>query len=93
MNDYSIISKIALTCLRTRGARILVPLAEHALTELYSFVEKRLISLFLPFSHELPLLPSYLCFRVFRLSFASDFFNLLLVRFPQAEIIIVKNWQ
>ena len=29
------------------------------------------------------------CFRVFRLNFASDFFNLLLVRFHQAEIIIV----
>ena len=31
------------------------------------------------------------CFRVFRLNFASDFFNLLLVRFHQAEIIIVKH--
>ena len=32
-----------------------------------------------------------LCFRVFRLNFASDFFNLLLARFPLAEIIIVKH--
>ena len=31
------------------------------------------------------------CFRVFRLKFASDFFNLLLVRFYRAEIIIVKH--
>ena len=31
------------------------------------------------------------CFRVFRLNFASDFFNLLLVRFHQAEIIVVKH--
>ena len=31
------------------------------------------------------------CFRVFRLSFASDFFNLLFVRFHQAEIIVVKH--
>ena len=36
-------------------------------------------------------LRSCLCFRVFRLSFASDFFNLLLIRFHQAEIIIVKH--
>ena len=36
-------------------------------------------------------LKSCLCFRVFRLSFASDFFNLLLVRFHQAEITIVKH--
>ena len=36
-------------------------------------------------------LRSYLCFRVFRLNFASDFFNLLLVRFNQAEIIVVKH--
>ena len=36
-------------------------------------------------------LKSYLCFRVFCLNFASDFFNLLLLRFHQAEIIIVKN--
>ena len=35
-------------------------------------------------------LRSCLCFRVFRLSFASDF-NLLFVRFHQAEIIIVKH--
>ena len=32
-----------------------------------------------------------LCFRVFRLSFASDFFNLLLARFHQVEIIVVKH--
>ena len=31
------------------------------------------------------------CFRVFRLNFASDFFNLLLVRFHQAEVIVVKH--
>ena len=31
------------------------------------------------------------CFRVFRLSFASDFFNLLLVRFLYAEIIVEKH--
>ena len=37
------------------------------------------------------LLRSCSCFRVFRLNFASDFFNLLLVRFHQAEIIIVKH--
>ena len=36
-------------------------------------------------------LRSCLCFRVFRLNFASDFFNLLLVRFHQAEIIVVKH--
>ena len=36
-------------------------------------------------------LRSYLCFQVFRLNFASDFFNLLLARFHQAEIIIVKH--
>ena len=30
-------------------------------------------------------------FRVFRLNFASDFFNLLLVRFHQADIIVVKH--
>ena len=29
--------------------------------------------------------------RVFRLSFAFDFFNLLLVRFHQAEIIVLKQ--
>ena len=32
-----------------------------------------------------------LCFRVFRLNFASDFFNLLLVRFHQAEILVEKH--
>ena len=31
-------------------------------------------------------LRSCLCFRVFRLNFASDFFNLLLARFHQADI-------
>ena len=31
------------------------------------------------------------CPRVFRLNFASDFFNLLLARFHRAEIIIVKH--
>ena len=31
------------------------------------------------------------CFRVFRLSFASDFFDLLLVGFHQAKIIVVKH--
>ena len=31
------------------------------------------------------------CFRVFRFTFASDFLNFLLVRFHQAEIIIVKH--
>ena len=36
-------------------------------------------------------LRSWPCFRVFRLNFASDFFNLLLVRFHQAEIIVVKH--
>ena len=30
-------------------------------------------------------------FRVFRLNFASDFLNLLLVGFHQAEIIVVKH--
>ena len=30
-------------------------------------------------------------FRVFQLSLAFDFFNLLLVRFHQAEIIVVKH--
>ena len=34
---------------------------------------------------------SCLCFRVFRLNFASDLLNLLLVRFPQAERIVVKH--
>ena len=37
------------------------------------------------------LLRSCLCLRVFRLNFASDFFNLLLVSFHQAEIIVVKH--
>ena len=36
-------------------------------------------------------LRSCLRFRIFRLNFASDFFNLLLVRFHQAEIIVVKH--
>ena len=36
-------------------------------------------------------LRSCLCFRVFRLNFASDFFNLLLMRFHQAEIIAVNH--
>ena len=31
------------------------------------------------------------CFRVVCLNFASDFFNLLLVRFHQAEIIVAKH--
>ena len=30
-------------------------------------------------------------FRVFRLNFASDFFNLLLVRFRQADTIVMKH--
>ena len=34
---------------------------------------------------------SCLCFLVFRLNFASYFFNLLLVRFHQAEVIVVKH--
>ena len=36
-------------------------------------------------------LRNYPCFRVFPLNFASNFFNLLLVRFLQAEIIVVKH--
>ena len=36
-------------------------------------------------------LRSCFCFRVFCLNFASDFFNLLLVKFLQAEIIVVKR--
>ena len=32
-------------------------------------------------------LSSCLCFQVFRLNFVSNFFNLLLVRFHEAEII------
>ena len=31
------------------------------------------------------------CFRVFRSNFASDFFDLPIVRFHQAEIIVVKH--
>ena len=31
------------------------------------------------------------CFRVFRLNFAPDFFNLLVVRFHQAKMILVKH--
>ena len=31
------------------------------------------------------------CFRVFCLNIASNFFNLLLVRFHQAEMIVVKH--
>ena len=37
------------------------------------------------------LLRSCLCIQVFRLSFSSDFINLLLAKFHQAEIIIVKH--
>ena len=36
-------------------------------------------------------LKSCLCFRVLRLNFASDFFDLLLAGFHQAEIIVVKH--
>ena len=36
-------------------------------------------------------LRSCTCFRVFRLNFASDFFNLLLVKSHQAEIIAGKH--
>ena len=36
-------------------------------------------------------LRSSLCFQVFCLNFASDFFNLQLVRFHQEEIIVVKH--
>ena len=36
-------------------------------------------------------LRSCLCFQVFWLNFASDFFNSLLAGFHQAEIIIVKH--
>ena len=32
-----------------------------------------------------------LCLQVFRLNFSSDFFNLLLARFHQTEIIILKH--
>ena len=31
------------------------------------------------------------CFRVLRLNFAAGFFNSLLVRFHQAEILVVKH--
>ena len=34
---------------------------------------------------------SCLCFQIFQLSFASDFFSLLLAGFHPAEIIIVKH--
>ena len=37
------------------------------------------------------LLRSCPCFQVFRLNFAYDFFNLLLVRFHPAKIIFVKH--
>ena len=36
-------------------------------------------------------LRSCFCFRVFRLHFAADFFNLLFARFYLADIIIVKH--
>ena len=36
-------------------------------------------------------LRSCLSFQVFPVEFSSDFFNLLLARFHQAEIIIVKH--
>ena len=36
-------------------------------------------------------LRSCLCFQGFLLNFASDFFNLLLIRFHQAEIIVLKH--
>ena len=36
-------------------------------------------------------LRSCLCFQVFPVKFSSDFFNLLLARFHQAEIVIVKH--
>ena len=36
-------------------------------------------------------LKSCLCLQVFCLNFASNFFNLLLVRFHQAEIIKMKH--
>ena len=32
------------------------------------------------------------CFQVFHSNFASDFFNLMLVRFQQAEIIVLKHF-
>ena len=37
-------------------------------------------------------LRSCTCFQVFCLNFASDFFSSLLVRFHQAEIIVVKHF-
>ena len=37
------------------------------------------------------LLRSCPCFRFFHSNFASDFFNLLLVKFVQAEIIAMKH--
>ena len=36
-------------------------------------------------------LKSCFCFRVFRLNFASDFFNLLLLTFHLAETNVVKH--
>ena len=36
-------------------------------------------------------LRSCLCFRVFHLNFAPDLFNLLLVRYHQAQRIVVKH--
>ena len=36
-------------------------------------------------------LRSCLCFQVFRLNFASEFFNLLLVKFHQTNIIVGKH--
>ena len=36
-------------------------------------------------------LRSCLCFQVFRLNFASDFFDLLLAKFHQVEITILKH--
>ena len=36
-------------------------------------------------------LRSCLCSKVFPVEFSSDFFNLLLARFHQAEMIIVKQ--
>ena len=37
-------------------------------------------------------LKSFLCFQVFPVEFSSDFFKLLLARFLQAEIVIVKHF-
>ena len=56
-----------------------------------------MISSFLPFCHAIQIqrIQTHLgvgpCFRVFQLSLASNFFNLLLVGFHQARIIIVKH--